>query len=70
MATSLCSSQRSCTSRMLDVSRVLSSRSSASMSSGVTKSASLSAMRLRGAMWPIERIVVPPILRIFPQYRR
>jgi len=63
VATSLCSSQRSCTSRMLDVSRVLSSRSSASMSSGVTKSASLSAMRLRRAMWPIERIVVPPILR-------
>ena len=48
---------------MWAVSCLLSSRSSASMSSGVTNSASLSSTRLSLLIWPIERIVVPPILR-------
>ncbi len=63
VATSLYSSQTPCTSRRKDVSRLLSSPSSASMSCGVTKSASLSAMRCRRWIWPIERSVLPPTLR-------
>src|SRR5262245_6787954 len=63
VAISPCSSQRPCVSRNLSVSRLLSSRNSASMSIGVTKSASLSRIRCKRAMWPIERSVVPPILR-------
>jgi hypothetical protein len=43
--------------------RQVASFSSVSMSSGVTKSASLSLICFTLAMWPIERIVVPPILR-------
>ena len=42
---------------------LLSSRSSASMSIGVTKSPSLSRIRCKRPMCPIERNVVPPILR-------
>ncbi len=48
---------------MCVVSVLLSSRSSASMSSGVTYSASLSLTRCRRLMWPIERMVEPPSLR-------
>src|SRR5262249_52322528 len=49
--------------RPLAASCLLSSRSSASMSRGVTKSASLSSTRCKRPMWPIERSVLPPILR-------
>ena len=63
VATSSCSSQTSCASRMAVTKRWLSSRSSASMSSGRRKAASLSAMRCWREMSPIERSVLPPILR-------
>ena len=63
LATSSCLSQIAWVSRKLAASCLLSSRSSASMSRGVTKSASLSKTRCRRPMWPIERRVVPPILR-------
>src|SRR5262249_31127911 len=63
LATSSCLSQMAWASRKLAVSCLLSSRSSASMSRGVTKSASLSNTRCKRPMWPIERSVVPPILR-------
>src|SRR5262249_13484026 len=62
LATSSCLSQIAWASRKLAASCLLSSRSSASMSRGVTKSASLSNTRCKRPMWPIERSVVPPIL--------
>jgi hypothetical protein len=50
-------------SRGFAVSCLLSSRSSASISDGATKSVSLSRTRCRLPTWPIDRIAVPPILR-------
>src|SRR5262249_37532694 len=63
VATSRCSSHTECVSRIWEISRWLSSRSSASMSCGETKSASLSLMRCSRAMCAIERSVVPPSFR-------
>ena len=63
VATSSCLSAHSCASRMLLITDLLSSSSSRSMSSGGTISASLSEIRCSRPIWPMERSVVPPILR-------
>src|SRR5258706_1393722 len=63
VATSPRSSHTPCASRMCAARRWLSSRNSASMSSGLTYSASLSRTRCSFPIWPIERIVPPPSLR-------
>jgi hypothetical protein len=61
--TSLYSAQSACVRRISPASCLLSSRNSASISSGVTNSASLSSDLCRCDICPIERSVVPPVLR-------
>jgi heme O synthase-like polyprenyltransferase len=63
LATSSRSSHSVWVSRIAAVNCLLSSRSSASMSLGVTYSTSLSRRRCKRLIWPIERNVVPPIFR-------